>query len=226
MDIIHKVYNLIVSDDIASAFSFDFLSHIGIVLDMDREQELLLIQDIQSGKTDGFSKLYDQYFQPLYNHIYYKTTNQELTEDVVSDTFFKAFDKIASFRIDTESSFRSWLYTIANNVLLDSYKKKDSDRLDESIDYEDTSQNLTKEENTRYISEQIMTQLDKLGEKKKSLIIMRVWDGLSYEEIADITGRTSVALRKEFSHTMWQLREVCGDLFTIWLVMMAIHGGM
>ena len=74
--------------------------------------------------------------------------------------------------------------------------------MDESIDYEDTSQNLTKEENTRYISEQIMTQLDTLGEKKKSLIIMRVWDGLNYEEIANITGRTPVALRKEFSHTM------------------------
>jgi RNA polymerase sigma-70 factor, ECF subfamily len=182
---------------------------------MDREQELLLIQDIQSGQTDGFAKLYDHYFQPLYNHIYYKTTNQELTEDVVSDSFFKAFDKISSFRIDTESSFRSRLYTIANNVLLDSYKKKSSDWLDESIDYEDTSQNLTKEENTRYISEQIMTQLDTLGEKKKSLIIMRVWDGLSYEEIAGITGRTPVALRKEFSHTMGQLREVCGDLFVL-----------
>ena len=154
---------------------------------MDREQELLLIQDIQSGQTDGFSKLYDQYFQPLYNHIYYKTTNQELTEDVVSDSFFKAFDKISLFRIDAESSFRSRLYTIANNLLLDSYKKKDADRLDESSDYEDTSQNLTKDENNRYTSEQIMTQLDVLGEKKKSLIIMRVREGLSYEEIADIT---------------------------------------
>ena len=129
---------------------------------MDREQELSLIQTIQSGQTDDFSKLYDQYFQPLYNHIYYKTMNQELTEDVVSDTFFKAFDKISSFRTDSDSSFRSWLYTIANNILLDSYKKKDSDRLDENIDYEDTSQNLTKEENTRYISEQIMVHLDAL----------------------------------------------------------------
>ena len=193
-------------------FPFDFSPLLVIVVDMDQ--------------TDGFSILYDQYFQSLYNHIYYKTTNQELTEDVVSDTFFKAFDKIGSFRIDADSSFRSRLYTIANNLLLDSYKKKDADRLDESIDYEDTSQNLTKEENTRYISEQIMRQLDALWEKKKELIIMRVRDGLSYEEIADITGRTPVALRKEFSHTMWQLREVCGDLFTIWILIMVIRGGM
>lgn len=207
-------------------FPFDFLSHIGIILDMDREQELHLIQTIQSGQTDGFSKLYDHYFQPLYNHIYYKTINQELTEDVISDTFFKAFDKISSFRIDAESSFRSRLYTIANNILLDSYKKKDSDRLDESIDYEDTSQNLTKEENTRYISEQIMRQLDTLWEKKRELIIMRIRDGLSYEEIAEITGRTPVALRKEFSHTMGQLREVCGDLFTIWFLYIVINSYM
>ena len=149
-------------------FPFDFSPLLVIVVDMDREQELHLIQTIQSGQTDGFSILYDQYFQSLYNHIYYKTTNQELTEDVVSDTFFKAFDKIGSFRIDA----------------------------------------------------------DALWEKKKELIIMRVRDGLSYEEIADITGRTPVALRKEFSHTMWQLREVCGDLFTIWILIMVIRGGM
>ena len=60
-------------------FPFDFSPLLVIVVDMDREQELHLIQTIQSGQTDGFSILYDQYFQSLYNHIYYKTTNQELT---------------------------------------------------------------------------------------------------------------------------------------------------
>ena len=51
---------------------------------------------------------------------------------------------------------------------------------------------------------------------------MRIRDGLSYEEISEITGRTPVALRKEFSHTMGQLREVCGDLFIFIVVYLTL----
>ena len=59
---------------------------------MQDEQEL--ISQLQSGQNEVFWILYDRYFQVIYNHIYYKTLNQALTEDILSDTFFKAFDKI------------------------------------------------------------------------------------------------------------------------------------
>ncbi len=98
----------------------------------------------------------------IYNHIFYKTLNQSLTEDVVSDTFFKAFDKIQQFTYTTEHSFRSWLYTIANNTLLDSYKKITPDTLDETVYERPSDQNITSEENNRYISEQIVRELDSL----------------------------------------------------------------
>jgi RNA polymerase sigma factor (sigma-70 family) len=101
------------------------------------------------------------YFPVIYNHIFYKTLNQSLTEDIVSDTFFKAFDKIHQFTYTTEHSFRSWLYTIANNTLLDSYKKISPDTLDETFDYE-SDENITSSENNRYISAQILRELDKL----------------------------------------------------------------
>ena len=109
----------------------------------------------------------------IYNHIYYKTLNQTLTEDIVSDTFFKAFDKIHQFVYTTENSFRSWLYTIANNTLLDTYKKGTIDQLDETFDYE-SSENITNESNNRYISDQILKELDQKKQKKKDLIIMRL----------------------------------------------------
>jgi RNA polymerase sigma factor (sigma-70 family) len=109
----------------------------------------------------------------IYNHIYYKTLNQSLTEDVVSDTFFKAFDKIHQFDYTTENSFRSRLYTIANNTLLDSYKKITPDQLDETFEYE-SDENITSSENNRYISEQILTELNKLSPSKKDLVVMRI----------------------------------------------------
>ncbi len=123
--------------------------------------EKQLIEQLQSGQSESFSYLYDRYFQVIYNHIYYKTLNQTLTEDIVSDTFFKAFDKIHQFVYTTENSFRSWLYTIASNTLLDTYKKGTINQLDETFDYE-SSENITNESNNRYISDQILKELDQL----------------------------------------------------------------
>jgi len=186
-------------------------------------QELQRITNIHQGQTDDFSLLYEKHFQPLYNHIYYKTLNQQLTEDIVGDSFLKAFDKIGSFTISDQGSFRARLYTIANHILFDEYKKKTPDWLDESIDYEDKDENITQHNNDRYISEEIMKYIDTLGESKKELLIMRIREGLSYEEIVEITGRSAVVLRKEFSTSIAQLKEVCWDMLPLVLLLLSHH---
>lgn len=179
---------------------------------MYNEQEL--IQQLQSGQKEAFSSLYDTHFQMIYNHIFYKTLNQSLSEDVVSDTFFKAFDKIHQFTYKTENSFRSWLYTIANNTLLDTYKKLSPDSLDEQLDY-DSGQNITGEENNRYVGEQVLQELDQLWGNKKDIIIMRLREGLSYEEMSEITWRPETSLRKDFSIAIKELKIICAELGTL-----------
>lgn len=186
---------------------------------MHDEQEL--ISQLQSGQNEAFWILYDRYFQVIYNHIYYKTLNQALTEDIVSDTFFKAFDKIDQFTYKTENSFRSWLYTIANNTLLDSYKKVNPDSLDESLDYE-SQENITDEWNNRYMSEQILHELDQLGPNKKDIIIMRLREWLTYEEISQITWRPETSLRKDFSNAMKELKIICAELGTLIFLLIII----
>ena len=176
--------------------------------------EKKLIEQLQSGQKEAFSLLYDTHFQTIYNHIYYKTLNQALSEDIISDTFFKAFDKIHQFVYKNENSFRSRLYTIANNTLLDSYKKTTPDSLDEGLDYA-SKQNVTGEENTRYIGEQVLQELEHLSGNKKDVIIMRLREGLSYEEIAEITWRNETSLRKDFSIAMKELKIICAELGTL-----------
>lgn len=184
--------------------------------------EQQLIAQLQSGQSESFWPLYDTYFQVIYNHIYYKTLNQSLTEDVVSDTFFKAFDKINQFTYKTEHSFRSWLYTIANNTLLDSYKKIHPDSLDEWLEYQ-SQENITSEWNNRYISEQILVELDKLWTTKKDIVIMRLREWLSYEEIATITWRSETSLRKDFSNAMKDLKIICAELWTLIFIVLSLR---
>lgn len=173
--------------------------------------EQQLIADLQKGQNESFAPLYDEHFQNIYNHIFYKTLDQNLTEDVVSETFFKAFDKIDQFVYRSEGSFRSWLYTIANNLLKDSYKKKSADQFDEYFVPED-ERDFTDEEHNRYLSEAILAELDQLNDAQKNVIIMRLREWLSYEEIEDLTWRKSTSLRKDFSTWIQQLREISQHL--------------
>lgn len=183
-------------------------------------QEQHIISQLQQGDKDFFWLLYDKYFQTIYEHIFYKTLNKTITEDIVADTFFKAFDKIHQFTYKTEHSFRSRLYTIANNTLLDTYKKLNPDSLDEWFDI-DSGQNITKEENNRYMSEQLLDQLEKLWGWKKDIIIYRLREWLSYEEISHLTWRSQVSLRKDFSASLQELKILCSHLGCVLVIVLS-----
>ncbi|NCO32140.1 sigma-70 family RNA polymerase sigma factor [bacterium] len=66
--------------------------------------------------------MYDKYVDKIYNFVYYKTTNKEVAEDIVSDVFISALNNINSFRIQEGSSVKSWLYKIAYNKIIDFYR--------------------------------------------------------------------------------------------------------
>ena len=112
--------------------------------------EASLIQDLHDDNRESFAPLYEEYFESLYRHIFYKTLDKDLTQDIVSDAFFKAFDNINQFSYTRPGSFKSWLYTIASNLLLDHWKASKSDQFAENFVPED-EHSLTKDEHDRYI---------------------------------------------------------------------------
>jgi RNA polymerase sigma-70 factor (ECF subfamily) len=66
--------------------------------------------------------LYEKYFDQIYKFIFLKTFDKELTEDLTSQTFLKAIDKIKSFKNDENANFRAWLYRVAYNLTIDEFK--------------------------------------------------------------------------------------------------------
>ncbi|MFZ5341178.1 MAG: RNA polymerase sigma factor [Patescibacteria group bacterium] len=66
--------------------------------------------------------LYDHYFQKIYDFVFYKIGNKNDTQDLVSDVFMKVFENIGSFDIARGTKFSSWIYMIANNVVIDHFR--------------------------------------------------------------------------------------------------------
>ena len=83
------------------------------------EKEVIL--EAQAGNRDAWQQLYEQTFTYMYKYVYSQTLHKEQTEDILSESYTKAFLNIKKFR--NESAFKTWLYHIVKNELFRSFKK-------------------------------------------------------------------------------------------------------
>jgi len=164
------------------------------------KDEIDLIQEVQNGNLDSFTPLYNAYFQRIYSFLLIKANgNVTYAEDATSITFMKAFENISNFSTEKEwSSFTARLYNIAYHSLLDIIKRREADRIEEdnsiseNSDYVDYFQKHVQ-------TEQILAYLEQLWTDKKDLFVLRIWNNLSYDEIAEIMWKRSSTCRKDFS---------------------------
>ncbi|HTG69874.1 MAG TPA: sigma-70 family RNA polymerase sigma factor [Candidatus Udaeobacter sp.] len=155
-----------------------------------------LIREIKDGNVELYSELMRRYQRKILAFIYHmlKSAKLELlAEDLCSETFYKAYRSLHSFR-ELDASFSTWLYTIARNTVLSELRKQKSAHvsLDES-GFEPIAaldavpeQQMLRNERMAMVREAI----NNLPEKQRSALILREYDQLDYQEIANILGQT------------------------------------
>lgn len=124
---------------------------------------------------DAFEVLYQKYKQDIYHYLLYLCKDPSLAEDLMSETFLKAFTSL--HQLKKEDQIKTWLFTIARNVFLSECRKKKV-----TISYEDYMDQFIKEPRTQDISfiQELIKQKD---DRTQQLFQMRL-DGYSYAEIA------------------------------------------
>ena len=164
------------------------------------KDEIVLIQKVQQGDLDSFTPLYESYFQKIYSFLLVKANwNVQFAEDATSATFMKAFENIERFSTEKEgSSFAAWLYNIAYHSLIDILKRKEMDSIEEENAVSSDS-NYVEYFQNHVQAEQILAYLEQLWSDKKDLFVLRIWNDLSYDEIAEIMWKRSSTCRKDFS---------------------------
>ena len=177
-----------------------------------------IIAQCKKGDLEQFSKLYDKYIDQIYRFILYKTCNKETAEDLTSVTFLKALEGINGFNPD-KASFKTWLYQIARNNVIDHFR---SNR--ETVDLEDAwgVQSLTdvaKETEQKLQLKQIEKYMKELKPEQREIVLLRVWEGHSFAEIAAITGKTEAATKMMFKRSMDSLLDNFVPLMLLLLLM-------
>lgn len=145
------------------------------------------------GDQKAFRFLTRKYEKPLYFHILKMVKVHEQVEDIVQESFVKAFANLSSY--NTDYAFSTWLYRIATNHTIDFLRKKKlkTTSIDEPLSTKDgdmkielAGQGETDREIIRKERKKIITNaIDNLPGKYREVIMMRHLEEMSYQEISD-----------------------------------------
>lgn len=179
------------------------------------EDDWLLVQRVQSGEVERFDDLVRKYRERIWSVVYHLTSNREDAADLTQDAFLKAFQSINRFQ--GQSAFFTWLYRIAVNATLNHLQKSKLRRffslekirdeapvaglLDQLADPGNSSDRAAC---LGELQQKLNEAMQKLSIKHRTVVTLFEIDGLSHEEIAEITG-TSVGTVRSRLHYAKQL---------------------
>lgn len=140
----------------------------------------------------NIEEIYKEYSTSVYKYLFCLTQNKEISEDLTQETFALAVKDIKKFRGDCKLSV--WLCQIAKHLWYKELKKKNRsanvsfEEINEDALYEETLEETicAKEEKLK-----LFKDMQKLDEKSREVMYLRMIGNLSYEEIGEILGKTS-----------------------------------
>lgn len=147
--------------------------------------EAELVIRAQSGDRNAFSELVRTYSQGVMNVVYRMCGDMHVAEDAAQETFIQAWIKLSSYR--QKSSLRNWLYRIAVNTAIDMLRKEKRILPGEIEDLNLTDPEpgpealFASSERTEVVQEAVLT----LPDASRTVLVLREFEGLSYQEIAD-----------------------------------------
>ena len=175
-----------------------------------KEKTAELIAQLKSNAVEAFDRLIEQYGDRLYWHIRRVVVNHEDAEDVLQETFVRAYISIADFRGETESSLTAWLYKIATNIAITVLSKRKKWVLS-SLDSLRGDLLATFEHEIEPSADEIVVRLQKailaLPTKQRLVFNMRYYDELSFEQIAQATGQSVSTLKTNYHYAVRRIKE-------------------
>jgi RNA polymerase sigma-70 factor (ECF subfamily) len=164
----------------------------------EREKDQNLVQRVQRGDKVAFEMLFTKYQRRVSRLVSRFVRSEAEVEDIVQESFIKAYRALASFRGD--SAFYTWLYRIAVNtaknhlvsaskrpISLSQFEKNDDDDFQEDIFMSDAA-TPESELITKQIAETVNKSMNELPADLREAIMLREIEGMSYEDIADAMG--------------------------------------
>ena len=178
-----------------------------------------LVTAYLAGNQKAFEVLLLRHKNKIYRFIYLKVKNQELAEDIFQETFVKIINTLQLGNYNEEGKFLPWAMRIAHNLVIDYFRKSSKVRMisessSKSEDFsifsvlssndDDTLKSLSKTE----LETQMVELIDYLPESQKEIIKMRVFQDLSFKDIAELEGISINTALGRMRYALMNLRKM------------------
>ena len=153
---------------------------------MSERSEIHLIEAATGGDIESFGELCRRYYAAMAAIAYAVLSDHQLAEDAAQESFARALVRIKSLK--ERAKFAPWLAAICRNVAKDMVATKAKQISTE--DFSQVAQSNNDDENSRAIRRAI----EQLPESAKDLVVLRYYDGLSYEQISSVLGISKASI--------------------------------
>lgn len=188
-----------------------------------REPELALVERATKGDKEAYRVLVEKYQNRVYSLVLSMTKSKEDAEDIVQESFVKAYLSLKNFRGD--SSFYTWIYRVAFNMAIDfqrrnsrrgevltSQKQSEDGRESKKLEAVATDGNPEETAERKQLAVLLSNAMSQLSEEHRTVVMLREVDGMSYAEIADVLGLSQGTVMSRIHYAKKYLQKALKDL--------------
>ncbi len=167
-----------------------------------------LIERLIARDEQAYEMLLDEYEAPVYRFFYYSQGNHQIAQDQCGETFARFVVSIKNFRSDNSHSLRAFIFGIARNVLLETFRKKRLIREDVSLLEEAPSgrpsvfRQVSSSDELKFV----LNIIAQFKEAERQILLLRFVEGLKLDEIADVM---KMPLNSVKSHVHRSRKKLC-----------------
>jgi len=181
--------------------------------------ELAAIEQVRAGDGDAFRLLVERYSRSIFRLTYRMTGNEQDAEDMVQETFLRAYRQIHSY--DARAGFGTWLFRIATNCSLDLLRKRGVRRESQEPAFEDggrkvelpsTAPSPERLAISGQIRRRLRVALAQLSPAERAAFILRHFEGVPIDEISRALGHSNSAARQSVFRAAAKLRRALAPL--------------
>jgi RNA polymerase sigma-70 factor (ECF subfamily) len=175
----------------------------------------LLVKNYVAGDESALATLIQRHQSKIFGFIYSKVADRDVSDDIFQDTFIKVIKTLKSNSYNEEGKFLPWVMRIAHNLVIDHFRKnKKMPMFRETEEFSifsimtDNQPSIENQIITTQVETDLKRLIEELPDDQKEVLVMRMYQDLSFKEIAELTGVSINTALGRMRYALLNLRKV------------------
>lgn len=174
------------------------------------EEEKLVKQIRNKGDKNAANQLINSYYKYIYLYVYKQVNNQEISKDITQEIFISMLRSITNYEIK-KASFKTWLYKIASNKIIDYYRSRNYKYTTKIVDIEEIDISDTKDIEAEIIQKEhireIIDIVNKLESNIQQIFRLKVFGEMTFKEISEILEISESTVKTKYYSTIKKIKK-------------------